>query len=111
MVLSNLDGRRNVITSAVPFLTITPDSRSGALGDAGVAMDPDANSIHWNPAKLAYMTKPFGMSVSYTPWLKNLVPDINLNYLSGFYKIDKVSGFGASLNGPPERRTSSCGAQ
>lgn len=93
----NIDGRRNVITTAVPFLTITPDSRSGAMGDAGVALDPDANTIHWNPAKLAYMENPFGMAISYTPWLKNLVPDINLNYLSGYYRIDKLSGFGASL--------------
>lgn len=95
--LINTDGRMNVITTAVPFLTITPDSRSGAMGDAGVALDPDANSIHWNPAKLAYMKNPFGVSLSYTPWLKNLVPDINLNYLSGYYKIDEFSGFGGSL--------------
>jgi hypothetical protein len=95
--LFSLDGRMNVITTAVPFLTITPDSRSGALGDAGVALDPDANTIHWNPAKLAYMKNPFGISLSYTPWLANLVPDINLNYLSGYYKIDDMSGFGASL--------------
>lgn len=95
--LVNVDGRMNVITTAVPFLTITPDSRSGAMGDAGVAMDPDANTIHWNPAKLAFMKNPFGVSLSYTPWLKNLVPDINLNYLSGYYKIDDKSGFGASL--------------
>lgn len=93
----NVDGRMNVITTGVPFLTITPDSRSGAMGDAGVALDPDANSIHWNPAKLAYMKNPFGVSISYTPWLKNLVPDINLNYLTGYYKIDEFSGFGGSL--------------
>lgn len=95
--ITGLDGRMNVLTTAVPFLTITPDSRSGALGDAGVALDPDANTIHWNPAKLAYMKNPFGLSLSYTPWLANLVPDINLNYLSGYYKIDDMSGFGASL--------------
>lgn len=93
----NVDGRMNVITTAVPFLTITPNSRSGALGDAGVALDPDANNIAWNPAKLAFMKNPFGISLSYTPWLKNLVPDINLNYLTGYYKIDNLSGFGASL--------------
>lgn len=95
--LINVDGRMNVITTAVPFLTITPDSRAGAMGDAGVATDPSTNAIHWNPAKLAFMKNPFGLSLSYTPWLKNLVPDINLNYLSGYYKIDKLSGFGASL--------------
>ena len=92
-----LDGRRNVITTAVPFLTITPDSRSGAMGDAGVAMDPSANSMHWNPAAMAYVQNPFGLSVSYTPWLKSLVNDISLSYLSGYYRIDEMSAVGGSL--------------
>jgi len=95
--LTNLDGRRNVVTTAVPFLMITPDSRSGALGDAGVALPPDANSIHWNPAKLAFVENPLGLSLSYVPWLKALVPDINLSYLSMYSKIDEMSTFGASL--------------
>ncbi|NLJ08358.1 MAG: type IX secretion system outer membrane channel protein PorV [Sphingobacteriales bacterium] len=92
-----LDGRRNVVTTAVPFLMITPDSRSGALGDAGVALTPDANSIHWNPAKLAFVDNPMGLSLSYVPWLKALVPDINLSYLSIYSRIDEMSAFGASL--------------
>ncbi|PSR05269.1 MAG: hypothetical protein BRD49_04910, partial [Bacteroidetes bacterium SW_10_40_5] len=92
-----LNGRRNVITSAVPFAAITPDSRSGALGDAGVAISPDANTIHWNPAKLAFMENDFGFGLSYTPWLRNLVPDINLSYLSGYRRINELSGFGGSL--------------
>ncbi len=92
-----LNGQRNVITSAVPFAAITPDSRSGALGDAGVAMSPDANTIHWNPAKLAFMEDDFGFGLSYTPWLRNLVPDINLSYLSGYKRINDLSGFGGSL--------------
>lgn len=92
-----LNGRRNVITSAVPFAAITPDSRSGALGDAGVALSPDPNTIHWNPAKLAFMEDDFGFGLSYTPWLRNLVPDINLSYLSGYKKINDLSGFGGSL--------------
>jgi hypothetical protein len=92
-----LNGRRNVITSAVPFAAITPDSRSGALGDAGVAISPDANTIHWNPAKLAFMENDFGFGLSYTPWLRNLVPDINLSYLSGYKRINELSGFGGSL--------------
>jgi hypothetical protein len=93
---SALDGR-NVVTTAVPFLMITTDSRSGALGDAGVALPADANSIHWNPAKLAFVDQEVGLSLSYVPWLRALVPDINLSYLSGFKRIDDMSAFGASL--------------
>mgnify|MGYP003731092183 CR=1 FL=1 len=91
------DGRRNVVTTAVPFLMITPDSRSGALGDAGVALPMDANAIHWNPAKLAFAEENMGLTLSYVPWLKALVPDINLSYLSGYSRIDEKSAFGASL--------------
>ena len=74
----------NTITTAVPFLLISPDSRSGAMGDAGVAISPDANSIHWNPAKLVFIdpSKDVGFSMSYSPWLRALVNDINLAYLS-----------------------------
>src|SRR5688500_16181673 len=64
----------NTIQTAAPFLLIAPDARSGAMGDVGVAISPDANSMHWNPAKLAFMEDPTGFSVSYTPWLRNLVP-------------------------------------
>lgn len=87
----------NTITTAVPFLMISPDSRSGALGDAGVSTSPDANSIHWNPAKLAFLEGSSGASLSYSPWLRNLVGDISLSYLSGYYKVNKLSTFGASL--------------
>jgi hypothetical protein len=93
----NIDGRRNVVSTAVPFLMITPDSRSGALADAGVALPPDANSIHWNAARLAFVSDKMGLSVSYVPWLRSLVPDINLSYLSGYVKIDNMSAFGLSL--------------
>ncbi len=91
------DARVNTITTAVPFLMIAPDSRAGAMGDAGVATSADANSTHWNPAKLAFLENDFGVSFSYTPWLRSLVPDINLAYLSGYYKIDDMSSLGASL--------------
>ena len=67
----------NTITTAVPFLAITPDARAGALGDCGVSSTPDGASVHWNPAKLAFTTKNFGIGISYTPWLRKLVPDIN----------------------------------
>lgn len=89
----------NTITTAVPFLLISPDSRSGAMGDVGVALSPDANSIHWNPAKLSFIDddKDLGFSVSYSPWLRALVNDINLAYLTGYKKLDKNSAVGMSL--------------
>ncbi len=77
----------NTITTAVPFLLIAPDSRAGGMGDVGAATSPDANSIHWNPAKLAFVEKNLGFAVSYTPWLRALVNDINLAYLSGYKKL------------------------
>jgi hypothetical protein len=87
----------NPITTSVPFLLIAPESRGGAMGDAGVASSPDANSMHWNASKLAFIEKKSGVSVAYTPWLKTLVPDINLGYLSGFYKISSKGTIGGSL--------------
>lgn len=94
---SQLSGGINTITTAVPLLLITPDSRAGAMADCGVATSADANSIHWNASKMAFAEKKFGMGVSYTPWLRNLVNDINLAYLSGYYKLDKNSAIGGSL--------------
>jgi hypothetical protein len=93
----DLTGEINTITTAVPFLLIAPDSRAGALGDAGVATSPDANSIHWNASKLGMIDKKMGLSISYTPWLRALVPDINLAYLSGYYKLNKTQTIGGSL--------------
>lgn len=92
-----LDTRLNTITTAVPFLLISPDSRAGGMGDAGVASSVDVNSIHWNPAKLGFADKQMGFGVSYTPWLRALVPDINLAYLSGYYKTKNSGTIGASL--------------
>ncbi len=87
----------NAITTAVPFLMIAPDSRSGAMGDIGVSTTPDANSQFWNPAKYPFIEHDFGFSMSYSPWLRSLVNDINLAYLSGYYKIDNKSAISASL--------------
>lgn len=87
----------NVVTTAVPFLLIGPDAREGGLGDAGVASSPDANAIHWNPSKLAFIDKQMGVSISYAPWLRQLVPDINLAYLSWFYKMKSHQTIGGSL--------------
>jgi len=87
----------NTITTAVPFLLISPDSKAGAMGDVGVATNPDANSIHWNPAKLAFVDDDMGFAVSYVPWLRALVPDINLSYLAGYRKINKNEAIGLEL--------------
>lgn len=92
-----LSTRTNTITTAVPFLLISPDSRAGGMGDAGCAASADVNSIHWNPSQLAFVDKQMGVGVSYTPWLRALVPDINLAYLSGFYKTKKHGTFATSL--------------
>jgi len=94
--LAGQEGSR-VITTAVPFMMIAPDARAGAMGEAGVATEPDANSMHWNPAKYAFIEKDFGFGVSYTPWLRRLVNDINLAYLSGFGRIDDMSTVAATL--------------
>jgi len=87
----------NVITTGVPFLTIAPDSRSGAMGDAGVAISPDVNSQNWNPAKYAFTESEMGIALSYTPWLSNLVRDINLAYLVGYKRLDDQQTLSASL--------------
>jgi hypothetical protein len=87
----------NTITTAVPFLQITPDSRSGALGDAGVALSPDANATFWNAAKLAFVEEDVELSLSYSPWLRALVNDMSLAYLSGYKKLSKNQAMGASL--------------
>lgn len=87
----------NTITTAVPFLMIAPDARGGALGDAGVSSSPDANSMHWNPAKYAFIDKKMGFSLSFSPWLRKLVNDIYLGYLAGYYKIDDRQTVAMSL--------------
>jgi hypothetical protein len=93
----NYIGQFNPITTAVPFLSISPDARGGAMGDAGVASEPDAYSMHYNPAKYAFIKKDMGLGISYSPWLKGLTNDINLAYLSGFKRIDKTSTVALSL--------------
>ncbi len=87
----------NAIQSAVPFMTITPDSRSGGMGDAGVAGQADINSQHWNAAKYPFIRSKGGVALSYTPWLRVLINDINLAYLAGFYHLDDKQVISASL--------------
>jgi hypothetical protein len=89
--------RLNTITTAVPFLIISPDAKAGGMGDVGVASTPDAMSMHWNPAKYAFVKDDLGFSVCYTPWLKALVPDINLSYLTAYKRLNKNEVLGFSL--------------
>lgn len=92
-----VENGNRIISTGVPLLLIAPDSRAGAMGDVGAASKPDANSIHWNAAKLSFTEKKTGLSFSYTPWLRQIVSDIKLMYLSGYYKIDDRSTVGGSL--------------
>lgn len=84
-------------TTVVPFLNLIPDARSGAMGDAGIALKPDGNSASINASKLAFIDKKFGMAISYSPWLKSLVPDVSLGYLSVFVKPDGSSSISTSM--------------
>ncbi len=90
-------GELNTIQTSLPFLTIAPDSRAGAMGDVGVATTPDVNSQHWNMGKYAFIDSKGGFAISYTPWLRNLIPDINLAYLTGFYRFDEQQVVSTSL--------------
>lgn len=75
------------VSTGVPFLTISPDARSGAMGDMGIAINPDANAQYWNVAKVAKNKEKYGASVTYTPWLSDIVPDVFLAYLAGYTKF------------------------
>ncbi len=87
----------NVITTAVPFLTIAPDARGGGYGDVGAATSADAYSMFWNPAKYAFIDKSFGFGIGYVPWLRGLVNDIGLASLTGFGKFGDKQAIAASL--------------
>ena len=91
------DTTRKVITTAVPFLSVAPDARSGAMGDVGVALSPDANSTNWNPAKLVFLESQIGASISYTPWLGKIINDMSISYLSGYYKISREQAVALSF--------------
>lgn len=95
--ISYEDAGIRTVTTAVPFLWVGPEARAGGMADMGVATEADANSMNWNVAKYAFVEKDFGMSMSYSPWLRNLVPDINLAYLSGYKRLNERFTLGASL--------------
>ena len=87
----------NPVMTGVTSLTIAPDSRAGAMGDVGAATDPDVNSQYWNPAKYPFAISPAGFSLAYTPWLRQLVSDIDLANLVGYYRIGDYKSISGSL--------------
>ncbi|MCB0617752.1 MAG: type IX secretion system outer membrane channel protein PorV [Saprospiraceae bacterium] len=88
----------NSIITAVPFLRIVSDARSAALGDAGIAISPDANALHFNDSKLVFAEQDLGISATYTPWLRELgLNDVYIAYLTGFYKISDLQAVGLGL--------------
>ncbi len=87
----------NPVNYGVTSLAIAPDARGGGLGDVGAATEADANSQYWNPAKYPFNIARSGVSVSYTPWLRKLVNDINLINVAGFYRLGDYNAFSASL--------------
>ncbi len=87
----------NPIITAMPSLTIAPDAHAAGMGDIGAATTPDMNSQHWNAAKYAFIDERGGICASYTPWLRKLVGDIDLAYLTGFYRFDDKQAISASF--------------
>lgn len=95
-IIAGQEGAR-VLTTAVPFLIISPDARASGMGDVGAATTPDNNSIYWNPAKMAFIDKDMGFTISYTPWLGKIIDDMSVSYLSGFKKITREQAIGIEL--------------
>ena len=91
-------GGQNYISTAMPIIMVSPDATAAGMGDVGVASKPDANSMHWNNAKLAFVEDKGGFSMTYTPWLRKLgVGDMNLLYLGGYYAVNNRSTIGGSV--------------
>jgi len=98
ITVSNAQSKINVVTSAVPFLRVTPDARSGGMGDVGIATNPDANSNFANIARTPFASSKFGIGVNYVPWLRDLsVNDVYMMSLAGYYKLDDKQALSASF--------------
>ncbi len=98
--LISLDGSPcvNTVLTAVPFLRIIADARSGAMGDVGIGLSPDPNAMHFNASKLAFAEQKMGISATYTPWLRALgLDDVYLAYLTGYFKVDDAQALGFGL--------------
>lgn len=87
----------NPVNTSVTSQTIAPDARAAGMGDVGVATDPDVNSQYWNPAKYPFAISRAGVAINYTPWLRQLVNDMDVAYLAGYYRIGDYSAVSASL--------------
>lgn len=87
----------NPVNTSVTSQTFAPDARAAGMGDVGVATDPDVNSQYWNPAKYPFTISRAGVALNYTPWLRQLVNDMDLAYLSGYYRIGEHSAVSGSL--------------
>ena len=87
----------NPVRNSVTSQTIAPDARAAGMGDVGVATDPDVNSQYWNPAKYPFAISRAGVALNYTPWLRQLVNDMDLAYMAGYYRIGDYSAVSASL--------------
>ena len=87
----------NPVTTSVTSQSIAPDARSAGMGDVGAATDPDVVSQYWNPAKYPFNISRAGVAINYTPWLRQLINDIDLAYVSGYYRIGDYSAVSASL--------------
>lgn len=94
-VLGRLD--YNVISTAVPFMMIAPDARAAGMGDCGVSTTPDVYSMHWNPAKYAFIEDDFSVGLAYSPWLRQLVPDMNIAYLAISKRVSPMSTVAATV--------------
>lgn len=91
------DLQLNTITTAVPFVAITPDSRAGGMGDAGTALSASAQSLYWNTSMISFSDADGAIGISYTPWLRQLTNDIHLSYLSGYYKVNERHSLGGAM--------------
>ena len=91
------DPKLNVVTTAVPFLRISPDARAGSMGELSLATDADASSSYFNLGKVPFNKSAGGVNVTYTPWLKKLVNDVYLASLAGFYKMDDMQAISAAF--------------
>ncbi|TAF87882.1 MAG: hypothetical protein EAZ48_02860 [Flavobacteriia bacterium] len=91
------DLQLNTITTSLPFMGITPDSRAGGMGDAGTALSANSTSVYWNTSLLSFAKQKSEVSLSYTPWLRQLTNDIHLSYLAGYKQLNKVHSIGGAL--------------
>src|SRR5574344_875758 len=97
MMAQGVKNQFNPIYYGVTSLAIAPDARAGAMGDVGAATDPDVNSQYWNPAKYPFTISRSGVSLNYTPWLRQITKDIDLANVTGYYRIGNYDAISGSL--------------